>query len=84
MSVAFHLASPASAGLFHRAIIESGSGDVPIFFATYNRTRSFSEDFLRGVGCDSQKESDLLGCARKLTTKQVTTYFPFSIKNPSI
>jgi len=25
MSVAFHLASPASAGLFHRAIIESGS-----------------------------------------------------------
>lgn len=71
MSVAFHLGSPGSAGLFQRAIIESGTGDVPLFFSSYNRTRSFSEDFLRGAGCDSNTTPDLLACARKLNVTEI-------------
>ena len=35
MSVCYHVASPASAGLFHAAIVESGTASSPEFFVDY-------------------------------------------------
>jgi len=68
ISVCWHLGSPGSKGLFHGAIMESGTCDSAIFFATLDRSISWSQGFSKSVGCDPAMESDILGCLRALNT----------------
>jgi para-nitrobenzyl esterase len=60
ISVCLHLVSPASEGLFHRAILESGPclADLP----TLAEAEAQGEALAVAVGCDS--EADVLACLR--------------------
>ncbi|KAF4656957.1 hypothetical protein FOL47_008663, partial [Perkinsus chesapeaki] len=63
-SVMWHLVAPGSAGLFHRAIMESGTAETPIFFQSPNDSFSYhSWVATRLCGCNS---SDDLECLRKV------------------
>ncbi|KAF4656955.1 hypothetical protein FOL47_008661 [Perkinsus chesapeaki] len=63
-SVMWHLVAPGSAGLFHRAIMESGTAETPIFFQSPNDSYSYhSWVATRLCGCNS---SDDLECPRKV------------------
>ena len=50
-SVAWHLASPRSAGLFHGAVLESTSFDTPQFFQPLADARAFSALYGAALGC---------------------------------
>lgn len=58
------LASPAAAGLFHRAIILSGRGhDNSFVYLTIDQARQFGgDDLVKALGCNAA--SDVLGCLR--------------------
>ncbi|MGH8784997.1 MAG: carboxylesterase/lipase family protein [Cupriavidus necator] len=64
-SVHTHLASPLSAGLFHKAIIESGSYslDTP----SLQTAQSQGENFATAAGCTDQSAA----CLRSLTLAQI-------------
>jgi para-nitrobenzyl esterase len=64
LSVFSHLASPASAGLFHRGIIESGAYELTL--PTLADEESHGVVFAATVGCDDQS-------ARCLRSKSVET-----------
>jgi len=66
-SVCWHLASSMSRGLFHAAIMESGTCDSNIFFLDYGRATSWSKFWAGSTGCNSNA-SDLLTCLRNLNT----------------
>jgi len=69
-SVCQHMASPASAGLFARAIIESGPCDL-----ISEEADAFAQgaDFAAALGCSG---ADMLGCLRAKSTEQVITALP--------
>lgn len=50
-SVCAHYVSPASAGLFHAAIMESGTCDAPQFFQPLATATKFAQDYAQAVGC---------------------------------
>lgn len=58
------LASPAAAGLFHRAIVFSGKGhDESFIYPTIEKARQArGNDVVKALGCDTA--SDVLGCLR--------------------
>jgi len=66
LSVFSHLASPGSAGLFHRGIIESGAYELTL--PTLTDEESHGVVFAATVGCDDQT-------ARCLRSKSVETIF---------
>jgi len=79
-SVCWHLVSPASTGLFHSAIMESGTCDSPAFFVDFPLAVSFSVDWATMAGCGSV--SNRTDCLRSLpTSKLMTNNFP--VKPPS-
>lgn len=45
-SVCWHLASPMSAGLFHAAILESGTCDSASFFTPYELNRNWTNTYI--------------------------------------
>jgi para-nitrobenzyl esterase len=63
-SVCYHLASPLSKGLFHRAIIESGGCQTT---HTLNQGYALSAEFAAAVGCPAGD----LACLRKLSAKKL-------------
>lgn len=63
-STCFHLASPTSAGLFHAAIMESGTCDSAEFFRPASRDNSFSQAFSMGLGCNGT-EAEMVSCLKK-------------------
>jgi para-nitrobenzyl esterase len=69
-SVCYHLASPLSRGLFHAAIMESGTCDSPSFFQPLADATSFGDIFANAVGCNSTTLSRdaFLRCLRALDT----------------
>merc|ERR1712232_1088489 len=73
MSVGAHLVSPASNGLFHAAILESG-GQKASYFWFPNQSESFKygEEFANNLGCYPQLD-DRLKCLRNLPEGAVTT-----------
>lgn len=73
ISVCMHLVSPPSAGLFHRAIIESGPCDNA---TPEMEANTQGESFLTALGCDIAK--DPLGCARSKSTEEIATALPVS------
>jgi para-nitrobenzyl esterase len=73
ISVGLHLVSPAAAGLFQRAILESG----PFFHTrTLAEAENRGDEFVAKLGCD--KESDAAGCMRSKPAAQVLSAIPAS------
>jgi para-nitrobenzyl esterase len=75
ISIGLHIVSPAAAGLFTRAILESGP-----FLGPLHHTRTLAEAEARGetfatkLGCD--KPPDVAACLRAKTTAQVLAAIP--------
>jgi para-nitrobenzyl esterase len=66
-SVCWHMVSPLSKGLFHAAIMESGTCDAPQFFVDYEDAKSWTNAYVTEVGC-TPGAPDLIDCLRKLPT----------------
>jgi para-nitrobenzyl esterase len=75
-SVWGHLASPASAGLFHRAIIQSGPGAPPLPSLAEQELHGL--DFATALGCDDQSAQ----CIRAKSLDEVLTTFFYPIAAP--
>lgn len=71
--VCYHVASPRSRGLFHRAISQSGGctwGELTE--ATGDDKVASMEAFTAAVGCDEeQAEGDVAACLRGLSTEEI-------------
>lgn len=67
ISVCAHLVSPASAGLFHRAVIQSGPCDTPL--STLEEAHRVGAQLAEGLACDTSDNP--LHCLRSKPTKQV-------------
>jgi para-nitrobenzyl esterase len=77
ISIGMHLVSPAAAGLFARAIIESG----PFLHAsTMAAAETRGEQFAAKLGCG--KAADVAGCMRAKPAEQVLTAMPASLLGP--
>lgn len=57
-AICAHIVSPGSRGLFHHAIIESGSCSLELFFKPEDRSMAWSKHYAQLVGCDSDALSD--------------------------
>jgi para-nitrobenzyl esterase len=66
-SVCYHVSSPASAGLFSAAVMESGSCDSPQFFLDLDTATDFNKLYGTGCGCNaSAGDAAQLACMRAL------------------
>jgi para-nitrobenzyl esterase len=72
-SICYHLVSPASAGLFQAAIMESGSCDTTQFFQSIDMAESFSTLYGAALGCNvtSLGAAGQLACLRGLAPQDV-------------
>ncbi len=70
MSVSFHLISPLSKGLFHRAIMQSGASSTPFFGAKVINTEQL-ELFAKLTNCISGP--DHVECVRGKTAEEILT-----------
>lgn len=68
-SVALHLVSPGSAGLFHRAIMQSGFASVR--WRTAANARLQGDDFAAALGCTSVDPATVVACLRSTSTSAV-------------
>jgi para-nitrobenzyl esterase len=71
-SVCAHLASPLSAGLFHRAIVQSGICGQPL--ASLAAAETQGNRFALELGCDGA--ADVLACIRAKTAMEVIAALP--------
>jgi len=71
-SVCSHLASPAGAGLFAKAILQSGSCERP--WATLAAAEAQGDVFAEALGCSSQ--DDALACMRGKSADEVLAALP--------
>jgi len=69
-STCFHLASPLSAGLFHAAILESGTCNTQNFFVDYDVQRNWTNTYAAMVGCDPDA-ANILECLRAVPTGKI-------------
>merc|ERR1719238_905881 len=69
MSVGIHMVSPASRGLFQRAIMESNVGGFK--YKTAEQSKALATSFVSRSGCSSVPHSRLLQCLQSLTPDQV-------------
>ncbi len=72
-SVCSHLASPRSAGLFHKAIIQSGSCERP--WVELSRAQAQGDVFAEALGCGEASE-DSLPCMRDASAEDVLAALP--------
>ena len=74
MSVCSHIASPASAGLFHKAIVQSGPCDSPAFFQPLDGAIKFGKEYGQASGCAPDLASaEWLSCMRGLSMADLLT-----------
>ena len=71
-SVCSHLASPASAGLFAKAIVMSGSCERP--WPTLEAAEAQGEEFAAALGCAD--DADVLGCMRDKPLDEILDALP--------
>ncbi|MGC1678346.1 MAG: carboxylesterase/lipase family protein [Candidatus Binataceae bacterium] len=71
ISVGLHLVSPAAAGLFERAILESGPF---LHTRTLAESETRGDEFAAKLGCD--KAPDVAGCMRSKPAEQVLSAIP--------
>ena len=69
-SVAWHIASPRSAGLFSAAISESGSFDTPQFFQPLDEAVDFNSVYSTALGCTGDSAAQLT-CMRGLSAEHI-------------
>ncbi|XP_042894114.1 cholinesterase 2-like [Penaeus japonicus] len=73
-SVHYHILSPKSKGLFHRAIMQSGSALAP--WARQEGLRSVAEEVGRAMGCPEGGGSNgILACLQKVEGRQLAASF---------
>ncbi len=73
VNTCMHLVAPASKGLFHRAVIESGScAALPL-----STKRSEGTKWLTGTPCGAA--ADVMACLRGLTPEQLIRAFPVPV-----
>lgn len=71
-SVAWHLASPSSAGLFHAAVMESGSADSRTLFQSYENATTLGRNYGDDIGCPSTYSGvDWLECMRGKSVNEI-------------
>ena len=70
-SVCQHLVSPRSAGLFHRAILQSGSCAEPLSLAESGAADAAGRAYAAQSGCLGESDADALSCLRQRSTRQV-------------
>ena len=70
-SVAWHLTSPRSAGLFAGAIAESGTFDAPQFFQAKADAVAFNTLYGSAVGCNQTDGGAQLACLRALPAQRL-------------
>ena len=80
-SVCYHLVSPASASLFHAAIMESGSCDALIFYSTSSVTKNYSQTFASSLGCAGP---DMLACMRRADVRSMQHHWPNGTSRDSV
>lgn len=68
-SVHFHVLSPQSAGLFHSAILQSGSAFNP--WAMSNYPKAMAVRFGTILGCPTETSLNFLTCLRMKTTEEI-------------
>jgi len=73
ISVGLHLVSPAAAGMFARAILESGPF---LRLRSLKDAEQHGDEFAAKLGCTT--EPDLVACMRSRTTEQVLNAIPSS------
>jgi len=85
ISVCYHYASEASQGLFHAAIMQSGSCDTSSFFQPMELASNYSQAYAERLGCGSRRDDDaaqLLSCLREKSALEVmqaaTQWHPFA------
>ncbi|XP_030376734.1 esterase E4 isoform X2 [Scaptodrosophila lebanonensis] len=81
MAVSLHLTSPLSEGLFHRAILMSGSATNHFDIDNIFWTRKLA----REVGCPMYDPTDVVGCLRNISWKRIvevcSTWEPYQFIN---
>lgn len=77
------LASPSSAGLFHRAISLSGSPNISLPMASAEVQNA---DIIAQTGCKHAHSTytEVLACMRKMTPRQLTDLIPESWDTPGL
>merc|ERR1712242_333325 len=65
-STMWQLVSPQSQGLFHRAIMESGTSKVDWFFQNKTDAYDFYDDCSAILGCNVARGAERLACLRAL------------------
>uniref|UniRef100_UPI00398F8674 fatty acyl-CoA hydrolase precursor, medium chain-like n=1 Tax=Pristiophorus japonicus TaxID=55135 RepID=UPI00398F8674 len=69
MSVSLHIVSPLSAGLFHKAISESGTSLIKT--AKDPDPKSFARIIANMTGCDSDHSWEIVDCLRKRSEEEI-------------
>lgn len=69
MSVGIHMASPASHGLFQRAIMQSNVGGFK--YPTQKEQLNIANSFLEHAGCAALQKDKMLLCLQSLSSDQV-------------
>jgi len=65
--------SPASASLFHAAIMQSGSCDALIFYTPSSISKNYSRTFAASLGCTG---TDVLSCMRSADLRKMQHHWP--------
>lgn len=65
-SICAHLASPASAGLFHAAIMESTTCQSVNFFRDLKNSTIYGEEIAASLGCDMPDRTQQRDCLRQV------------------
>ena len=65
-SIAYHMLSPLSSGLFHKAILQSGAATTPYTFYA-SKDPDYGRDIIKRLGCDYG--TMLLACLREKNTE---------------
>ncbi|XP_034144425.1 fatty acyl-CoA hydrolase precursor, medium chain isoform X3 [Esox lucius] len=70
MSVSLLLHSPLSAGLFHRAIAESGTAAMDVLMSPMSDASMLAQK----LGCNSTNTEQILDCVKKLTADSIVNF----------
>ncbi|CAH1119496.1 unnamed protein product [Phaedon cochleariae] len=70
-SVHFHMMSPLSRGLFHGAIMESGTALCPWAFDQNSMGHTYSKQLAESLNCPTKSSADMLECLRKFDPKTI-------------
>ncbi|UYV67764.1 BCHE [Cordylochernes scorpioides] len=77
ISVGFHMTSPFSRGLFKRAIMQSGTANLP-FYYTYDESVAIAQQFAQNANCTSQNltvkmnPTAVLNCLKRKSPEELS------------